>query len=296
MNRLPAELVERVSSLALTACAVDSLRATSKTFQTSTDAVLKTLRLHIDVRDEYVPREEFAKLFYSVRIVHHLTRAYFPNARVVKIDTYTFPAHLILPPQLEVLDISNMRLTFMCIHLSRAVTPYIGFLQVLNVSHTQVSSLDDFASAANLRSLIASNCPHLMCIRAIQYMPGLDYVNVSGCTALHCIRSLSHLKKLTHLNLNFCSRIHDFSPLSTLTELRSLELCAVNLHSVDFCTTLAQLEDLDVAHNSDIETLQPLHTLHTLHTIAVTKCRSSLFMYEPWYKRATSTTLEYIRF
>ncbi|KAL8158516.1 hypothetical protein V2J09_000053 [Rumex salicifolius] len=148
---------------------------------------------------------------------------------------------LIQVSSLVVLDLSG-------VHNVREITQLASntSLRVLDLSRTEITSIDFLPNLIHLHDLILRRCENLTKLPAVGNLTKLEVFDISGCKLLKDLpEGLSDLESLKELNLSLTSVSH-LPSFAKLTSLLKLSLKGLKLASLENLASLLTLEELDL--------------------------------------------------
>lgn len=177
----------------------------------------------------------------------------------------------------------------------------LSFLQTLDCSGTNVSSLEGLESLTNLKTLDCSDNDNINSLIPLSSLPNLETLNC-GNTMVKNLSPLRGLYNLKHLDVHFCT-VNSLSGISELKNILDVDVsenqslftidgieklpglvsfnCSntriSNVNSLQYSKTL---EILDIS-NTDVVTLRPLQMVRSLKEIdcSNTKINAASFDY-----------------
>ncbi|XP_017972644.1 PREDICTED: putative disease resistance protein At4g19050 [Theobroma cacao] len=139
---------------------------------------------------------------------------------------------------------------------------HMSWLQVLNVSETQIPSFPSLPNPSKLRSLILRNCTKLEESPDFQILVELEQLDLRGTSSLKDIKaeSFNQLAQLRTLKLSKIALKGMQSSLSALTELQVLDLSAEAVESLPSLGGLSKLRQLLLRGCSSLKELPSLNS------------------------------------
>jgi|GEM_PF-1281696 len=182
-------------------------------------------------------------IWYSVSGIHEYRVS---HTITVKGNTY--------PTDLKALDLSGISLSDEEIRsLSK-----MHNLTSLNVSRTNITSLDCISRLPLLEKLEIRDCPGIYDLTPLKKLGNITALDISGCTGITDIRPLASLTGLTALDMNRCAQIMDLTPLSQLAGLTSLGLAGLSYQpDLEILSGMTGLRNLNIG-GTDVGNLDVL--------------------------------------
>ncbi len=165
--------------------------------------------------------------------------------------------------QLRILVANGFALSFK-MHIDDInILSSLHFLEHLDITCTNVASIEPLAGLTKLKSLNLSQS-EVTSIKPLANLINLNSLNISY-TKISSIETISRLTKLSSLNLSFTS-ITSIEPLAELVKLKSLGLARTNINSIEPLSRLRNLEFLSL-FSTDIRSIEPISGLTNLSSL-----------------------------
>ncbi|WP_319528994.1 leucine-rich repeat domain-containing protein [uncultured Cohaesibacter sp.] len=137
---------------------------------------------------------------------------------------------------------------------------YLININDLDLSGTQITSIDILAHLVNMRRLNLSGTP-ILSIDCLSQLPTLYSLNLSG-TKVSSLDSIAEIESLTALNVSG-TRIKTIAPLKNLYRLGALDLSNTHVTEIESMANLNDLTDLDLC-DTPIDSIDSLRHLSKL--------------------------------
>ncbi len=205
--------------------------------------------LSLSAEERYQSMEELNRALYTCNTAHERSRWQFRKGRLRKYFTYICAA---------VLVIGLMKCVFFLVKTSRFELPFItddqGFL-ILDLSDMNLCDLDfleklDREKRNRIKEINLSG-NYLLDISGLQYLSGVEVLDLSNNAELKDISVLSFMENMKNLDLSNNCSITDFSSILDMKKLQMLDLSNISLDDIHFISGLNQLESLAV-ENCDL--------------------------------------------
>ncbi|KAK6263377.1 hypothetical protein QUC31_009193 [Theobroma cacao] len=153
---------------------------------------------------------------------------------------------------------------------------HMAWLQVLNVSETQIPSFPSLPNPSKLRSLILRNCTKLEESPDFQILVELEQLDLRGTSSLKDIKaeSFNQLAQLRTLKLSKIALEGMQSSLSALTELDVLDLSGEAVESLPSLGDLSKLRQLLLRGCSSLKELPSLNSRLEVLDLSGTKVKN----------------------
>ena len=147
-------------------------------------------------------------------------------------------------------------------------------LQSLDLSGcNRISDLERLAGLTSLQSIALSGCAQISDLQPLAGLTALQSLDLSGCEQISDLQPLARLTLLQALNLSRCRQIGDLQPLVKVTSLQSLDLSGCNqISDLQPLAGLTSLQSLDLSGCKQISDLQPLTGFISLQSLSLSEC------------------------
>ncbi|CAI0556430.1 unnamed protein product [Linum tenue] len=147
----------------------------------------------------------------------------------------------------------------------------LGYLKLINLSHSNLTKIPDLSAAQKLEILNLQDCTSLVELSSIQFLTKLKSLNLKGCKSLGTVPNVVGLKLLETLDLSDCSQ------LGTLPELpRNLKYLYVGGTAIEELPSslggLAFLVILDVKNCTRLQQIPISSKLNSLESLDISGC------------------------
>jgi hypothetical protein len=190
----------------------------------------------------------------------------------------------------QCINVDNIIPLSKCINLTElnlAKCTGINNLELNNINLTKliysrggITHLSGLRNCINLTNLYFSECPLLIDISVIRYMPNLNVIHIEKCPLLDNIDSISFCVNLVSLSLTCCTNLEDISHLVNCTKLKTLFLnWCTNLKNILALETCNLIESLFLS-NTAVDNLSVVAYMPKLISLDISqtpiKCINSL--------------------
>jgi Leucine-rich repeat (LRR) protein len=137
-------------------------------------------------------------------------------------------------------------------------------LRQLNISNTQITSLEPLKGLTRLTSLYLAGNTGIASLEPLKEMTNLTALNLGRHPGITSLEPLKGLTNLNSLNLGPNAGITSLEPLKGLTNLSELEVSNTSITSLEPLKGLTNLHKLGLAADTRITSLEPLRGLTKL--------------------------------